>query len=303
VRIALIGGTGVLGQRTAPRLAAAGHDVVALVRSERGKDAVTRHGAWPVYGDVLDAGTLRAAIGGAEVVVNLASAIPSVPRPTPEHWALNDRVRRDGTRNVLDAAMRAGVEHYVHASVYLVYGDDPGDDPVSESASLRPAPAIQSAVDGEELVRAAELGWTILRPGWLYDAGAWHTHELLRQLRAGEAVVLEDAPAWRSPVHAADVAGAVELVVDKRPLGEVFNVADGQPVRAAEMLDGLAALMGVRRPARVGRAEAAARLGLPASVGLARSTRLATDRIRTRLGFAPQYPCWRTGFEALLGRP
>jgi nucleoside-diphosphate-sugar epimerase len=302
VRIALIGATGVLGRRAVPCLVGAGHDVVALTRDERGKAAVMRQGARPVRGDLLDAGTLQSALAGAEVVVNLASAIPAVPRPTPEHWAINDRVRREGTRNVLDAAMRTGVKHYVHASVYLVYGDDTGDEPVSESAPLRPAPAIQSAVDGEEAVRAADVGWTILRPGWLYDAGAWHTQELLRQLQASEAVVIEGAPAWRSPVHAVDVARAVELVVGHRPAGEVFNVADDVPVRTADMLDGLATLLGAPRPVRLGRDEASARLGPRGSAALGRSTRLATDRIRTRLGFAPRYARWRAGFGAILDR-
>jgi nucleoside-diphosphate-sugar epimerase len=300
VRIALLGATGVLGRRLAPRLAAAGHDVSALVRSERGADAATQNGARPVRGDVLDAGSLEAALAGADVVVNLASAIPAVPRPTPADWAVNDSVRRKGTRNVLDAALDSAVEHYVHASVYLVYGDDAGDEPVSESAPLRPAPAIRSAVDGEEMVRAAGIGWTILRPGWLYDAGAWHTEQLLEQLRAGTAIVPDDAPGWRSPVHAVDVARAVELVLVRRPAGEVFNVADDHPVRTGELLDGLAEMLAAPRPRRLGRAEAAAQLGPGTAAASRRSARLATDRIRASLGFAPQYPSWRPGFAAVL---
>jgi nucleoside-diphosphate-sugar epimerase len=299
VRIALIGATGVLGRRALPRLAAAGHDVRALVRSERGAEAVARAGARPVRGDLLEAATLPAALAGAEAVVNLASAIPARPRPAPADWAINDRVRREGTRNVLAAARAAGARHYVHTSVYLVYGDDAGDEILTEASPLRPAPGIRSAVDGEEAVRASPVPWTILRPGWLYDAGAWHTRELLRALRAGEAVVLGDAPAWRSPVHAIDVARAVELVVDRRPEREVFNVADDHPVPAAELLDGLARLLGAPPPARLGRAEAVARLG-PGAAALARSARLATGHIRAVLGFEPDLPSWRAGFEAVL---
>jgi nucleoside-diphosphate-sugar epimerase len=300
VRIALIGATGVLGRRLAPRLAAAGHDVAALVRSERGADAARRNGAQPVHGDVLDARSLAVARAGAVVVVKNASAIPVIARPTPQDWAVNDGVRRAGTRNVLEAAIDAGVEYCVHTSVYLVYGEDAGDEPVDESAPLRPASAIRSAVDGEELVRAAGIGWTIVRPGWLYDAGAWHTEQLLGQLRAGTAAVPNDIPAWRSPVHAVDVARAVELVLERRPVGEVFNVADDHPVRTGELLDGLAGLLGgAPQPMRLGQAQFESRLGPGAAAAARRSARLATDRIRA-LGFAPQYASWRPGFTAVL---
>jgi nucleoside-diphosphate-sugar epimerase len=155
-------------------------------------------------------------------------------------------------------------------------------------------------VDGEAAVRAAGIDWTILRPGWLYDAGAWHTGELLRQLRAGEAKVLEDLPAWRSPVHGLDVARAIELVVEQRPAGEVFNVADDRPVQSAELLDGLAEMLGAPRPERLTVAAAEARLGRAGVLPMRRSARLATHRIRERLGFAPRYPTWRAGFERLL---
>lgn len=300
MRVVVAGATGVIGRRTVPRLVEAGHDVIALVRNERGSDAVALQGARAATGDLLDAGGLSGALRGAEVVVNLASAVPSLPRPALADWARNDRVRREGTQAVLDAATRAGVRHYVHASVYLVYGDDVGDALVDESAALRPAPVIESAVDGEAAVSASDLDWTILRPGWLYDVGAWHTGELLRQVRAGEAMVLEDAPAWRSPVHALDVAHAIELVVEQRPAGAVFNVADDRPVRNGELLDGLAELLGAPRPRRLTPGEAQARLGPVTALGLRRSARLATDRICAQLGFAPRYPTWRAGFEALL---
>jgi len=299
VRLAVAGGTGVIGRRALPLLLAEGHAVAALVRDKRAAQAVAAQGAEPVHGDLLTAGTLEPLVRGADVVVNIASAIPTA-NASAEAWAVNDRVRREGTRNLLDAAVRAGAAHLVHTSVYLVYGDDTGDTLVDEAAPLRPSPRIESAVDGEELVRAARLPWTILRPGWLYDAGAWHTEELLRQVRAGEALVLDDAPAWRSPVHAADVAAALVLAAGRRAGGTTFNVADGAPVRAAELLDGLAALMGAPRPARLGTAAASERLGPGGVAALRRSVRLVTDRIRRELGWAPRHADWHAGFEPLL---
>lgn len=299
MRVVVAGATGVIGRRTVPELIAAGHDVTALARDGGARHELLETGVRLVRGDLLDPESLRRAVRGADVVVNVASAIPTNPQPTPADWAVNDRVRGPGTRNLLEAARAAGVAHYVHTSVYLVYGDEPPDDPVDESAPLRPAPRIRSAVEGELATRACGLAWTILRPGWLYDARAASTVALIRQLRDGEAVVVDGTPAWRSPIHAVDVARAIGLVVEHRPDGGIFNVADRQPVRAADLLDGIADLLGAPRPARISAADAASRFG-PGAAVLRRSARLATTRLRSAVGFEPRFATWRAGFEEVL---
>ncbi len=295
MRVVVVGSTGVIGRRVVPELLAAGHDVTALVRGAPVPDALQGAGVRLVRGDLLAPETLGPAVRGADAVVNVASAIPTVARPAPADWAANDRVREHGTRHLVAAAGAAGVAHVVHTSVYLVYGDEPDADPVDETTPLRPAPALRSAVTGERVVRTSGLAWTILRPGWLYDARAASTTALIRQLRDGDAVVVTEGHAWRSPVHAVDVARAVAGAVEHRPAGATFNVADGEPVRAADLLDGIAELLGAPRPRRVTAAEAG-----PAVAALRRSARLSTARLRNAIGFAPRYPTWRDGFGALL---
>ena len=103
------GATGVLGRATIPQLLASGYTVRALSRGEANDAAIRALGAEPVRADLFDPDSLRAAVAGADAVLHLATRIP--PSSDMRHrsaWVENDRIRAEGTKNLVDAAIEAG---------------------------------------------------------------------------------------------------------------------------------------------------------------------------------------------------
>src|SRR5437868_15346780 len=118
MRVFVAGATGVLGRRAILALVAGGHAVTAVVRSPA-KAALARSlGATPVEGGLFDPDALRAAVAGHDAVCNLATHIPPLTHAAgPGAWDENTRIRSEGARNLVDAALAAGASVYVQESI------------------------------------------------------------------------------------------------------------------------------------------------------------------------------------------
>src|SRR5690242_20206647 len=112
MRIFLAGATGAIGRVLVPRLVRSGHEVTALTRAPAKEDALRAAGASPVVGDVLDAAATERLVRAAapDVVIAELTDLPKVVSVAAMRDAAerNDRLRRDGTRNLLAAARAAG---------------------------------------------------------------------------------------------------------------------------------------------------------------------------------------------------
>ncbi len=183
MRVAILGATGAVGRHVVPRLRERGHDVRAVVRSDAEAGALRRVGIDAVPGDIFDARTLRQAVEGCSAVLHLATA---VPRPgQPPNWGLNDRIRREGTANLVAACRSVGVQRCVQQSLAFLVGGT--SSLVDETAPLLPPNEVTvSAIDMERLVAESGLDWVILRDGALYGPGTgreehWRALAPLRQ--------------------------------------------------------------------------------------------------------------------------
>lgn len=126
MRIFIAGATGVLGRSLVPLLVQQGHTVAALVRSP--EKAPVEAGVELLQGDLLSEETkerLSALMSGCQAVLHIATAIPR-DFNAPGAWDANTRLRIEGTRSLLDASLKAGVERYVQQSITLAY-EDGGD--------------------------------------------------------------------------------------------------------------------------------------------------------------------------------
>jgi uncharacterized protein YbjT (DUF2867 family) len=145
------GGTGYLGRRAIPALAARGHTVRALVR--RGSEGKLPAGATPVVGDALDATTFREAIAPADTFLQLVGT----PKPSPAKAAEFERVDFASVRESASVAAASGIRHFVYLSV------------------AQPANVMRAYVDvrarGEALVRATGVDATFLRPWYVLGPG------------------------------------------------------------------------------------------------------------------------------------
>lgn len=111
MRIFLAGASGVIGVRLLPMLVADGHSVAAMTRTASKADSLAQAGAEPVVCDVFDAGALTAAVSGfgPDLVMHQLTDLPDDVSQIGDFGERNDRIRRDGTRNLLAAAVQAGV--------------------------------------------------------------------------------------------------------------------------------------------------------------------------------------------------
>ncbi|MCL4801576.1 MAG: NAD(P)-dependent oxidoreductase [Burkholderiales bacterium] len=279
MRIAVLGATGVLGRRVLPALAGRGHEVVAVARDPRRVDA--RDGRIrAVPGDILDPAALAAPLAGCDAVLHLATAIP----PPGGDWTMNDRVRREGTRNLLAAAAAAHVRRYVQQSVAMLLAG-PRERVADEDAPLAPAPNLVSAVEMETLVRATPLDWVILRGGLFYGPGTGRWQAWNAAARERLAALPGDGGDSVSLVHVDDMATAVVLAAESRLARVVLNVVDDAPVTYAELFGHLARRHGAPPPAPGG------------PPGLA-SFRVSNARARQSLGWSPRYADYRSGSAA-----
>ncbi len=157
MRIFVAGATGVIGVQLVPLLVAAGHEVTGMTRSPLGDEALQALGATPVVCDVYDAPALRAAVAAVapDLVMHQLTDLPDHISELGDRLASNNRIRREGTRNLLAAAAAAGVERFVAQSVAWALEGDGG----------------AAAEEHERAVLA--FGGVVVRYGRLYGPGTW----------------------------------------------------------------------------------------------------------------------------------
>jgi nucleoside-diphosphate-sugar epimerase len=254
LRIGLVGATGVYGQALAPLLLASGHQVRVLARSVGKAREVLPPGIEVVEGDLLDPATdLTAFLRGCDATAHIATAIPR-DMGAPGAWDLNTRLRIEGTRRLVDAALAAGVERYLQQSIVMAYPDG-GDQWITEDTPLADSSERASRTDPVKIMEATvravptdRLRWCILRGGAFLGKGTAQDGEIER-LRAGTLVVPCDGRSFFSPVHVDDMASATAAAFERALAGSIYNIVD-TPLRLGEYFDRLAERVGAPRPPR-----------------------------------------------------
>lgn len=291
-RIFLAGATGILGRRALPRLVAAGHDVVAVARTDDKADLVQALGGRPVAVSLFDPEGLTTAMAGCDTVVNLATHVPPLHRMAdPTAWAEHDRLRIEGSAALVDAAVAAGVDTYVQESIAFG-GVGDGDRWIDETAALADGLA-RAGIEGAEAstARFAAAGdrrrGIALRFGLFHAPEAASTRAALHLAAHGVAFAVGAADAHQPIVHVDDAADAVVAALDA-PSGTYHVVDDESPTRA-RYAEALAAAIGARRlrlpPPLVSRA-----LARRSGEHLVASQRASNGRFREATGWAPAHP-------------
>ncbi len=259
MRVLVAGSTGVLGAPTARALAAAGHDVVGLVRTEEKARAIESFGATPAVGDVLDPASLIPAAKGADAIVHLASSDTAF-----------EAVRVEGCRNLVAAAKAAGVRRFVVGSGYWIFGHHEGiiteEVPIDEAGVGRTNLAAERVALAANRAGAFEV--VVARPGMVYGPGHWFA-DMVERLRAGAYRYVGDGANQWSPVHPADAGEAFRTLVETGRAGEVYLVVDEEPVPVRQFSSHVAELLKVPAPEPLPLADAEALLGAELAHALA----------------------------------
>ncbi|KNB50601.1 NAD-dependent epimerase/dehydratase family protein [Streptomyces caatingaensis] len=307
MRVLVAGATGVIGRQLVPLLTATGYEVTALSRSGR---PVGGPGVRAVAADALDRAALTRAVRDArpDAVVHLITAIPADidPRRMARDMGPTGRLRREGTRNLLDAAREAGAGRVITQGVAFSYDPGAGPGPADEDQPLwnaPPRPMRDSVAALKELERlTARAGGLVLRFGHLYGPGTALAADgsTVRRVRARRMPLVGPGTATFSFTHTHDAATAVVAAL-ARPATGALNIVDDEPAQVREWLPELADILGAPAPRKIPTAPARIVAG---PVGVAYMTRLrGADNARARLAldWRPRYTTWRDGFRAELG--
>jgi nucleoside-diphosphate-sugar epimerase len=311
MRVFITGATGALGRRLVPKLVGRSHEVVGMTTTEAKVTTLWDHGATPVVGDVLDRDSLVAAVVAAapEVVVHQATALAGMGdlRRFDAAFAQTNRLRTEGTDNLIEAARRAGARRIVAQSFagwpYEPEGgpvkseEDPlqSDPPKQQHRSLAAIRHLEHAVthaDGLEGVALRYGGF--YGPGTSIDGDAEHA-QMIRKRRF--PIVGDGGGVW-SFVHIDDAATATVTAIEGGAPG-VFNVADDEPAPVREWLPVLAEALGAPPPRRVP-AWVARPLAGRHGVQMMTVVRGASNaKFKRQFGWMPSFPTWREGFKTL----
>jgi hypothetical protein len=161
VRVFLAGATGVIGIRLVPLLVEAGHVVAGMTRSAEKAAPLRELGAEPVVCDVFDSAALVEAVTAfaPEAVMHQLTDLPDRIEDLDRYTVSNDRIRSEGTRNLIAAAKAAGATHFV-----------------AQSIAWRP-PGRGGVVDFHE-EQVLEIGGVVARYGRIYGPGTFYEQEL-----------------------------------------------------------------------------------------------------------------------------
>jgi nucleoside-diphosphate-sugar epimerase len=216
MKIFLAGAAGAIGKRLVPLLLDAGHHVVGTTRSTTKADALRAAGVQPVVVDVFDASALSRAVSTArpDIVVHQLTDLPPGLDPTrmAEGTQRNARMRREGTRNLVAAALAAGVNRLVAQSIAWMYA--PGPEPHGEDDALDVRAPGTRAITAEGVATLERLtlasppiDGVVLRYGHLYGPGTGADAAEIPSLHV-------DAAAW-----------AALLAIEKTRSG-IYNLAE-----------------------------------------------------------------------------
>jgi nucleoside-diphosphate-sugar epimerase len=314
--VLITGATGQVGHAIARRLAEDGVKPRALVRSpERAR--VLPEGVEPVFGDVTDTESVRAALDGCATVYHSAGI--------PEQWRKDvgefARVNLEGTRNVVEAALAAGVERFVYTSTDDVLVQGPGE--AFDESVLNPSsgetPYQRSKLEADKVVTAAVdrgLPAVFLHPASVYGPSPFlvkGVNDLLLQLAKRKTPML--LPGGMGLVMSDDVADGHLRAAAQAPVGARYILAESfqslpdiaRAVAAAEPRAKVPRVMpfGVARAVSMTGERVAQVTGRPPLIPrsvlqfLERGSRPSGERARRELGWSPTpFP---TGVEQTLG--
>jgi NADH dehydrogenase len=224
----LLTGPGALGEPLLFELARRGHHGRVLRRRRE----VTLPSGWAgIRFDISDprrVQDLDEACADRDAIVHLAAVTHTNRR------GLYERVNVEGTRHLLAAAARGGVPRFIHVSTRAI-------DPQGGGYS-------QSKARAEDLIRAATIPWTILRPAEVYGVGSEGLNALIERVRNGRWVpLIGDGSARLAPVCIEDVVRGFISAIEREPRGETLLLAGPEEMTYRELVDRLGRHFG-RRP-------------------------------------------------------
>lgn len=275
----------------------AGHDVVALTRSPGKQEMLRTLGAVPAVADALDPVALSTALRAARPthVIHQLTALPRRGVRRARELELTNRLRIDGTRNLLDAAMSAGARRFIGGSFALLKRMP--DTPAVMQDAVAAAESMETQII--EATRSGKIDGIVLRYGAFYGADNPMTQHMLAMIRRRLVPVVRNDGSLLPCIHLDDAVSATVAALDHGLPGEAYDIVDDQPLSMSDVVRLTAECAGAPAPFAV--PGWLPRLLSPymAAVTLLRLP-LSNAAARHALHWRPAYPTLRDGLAATL---
>ncbi len=247
MRVLVTGATSLLGRHVARRLVDRGDTVSMLQRTSRGDSGVNEH-----LGDVADRSTVNRAVEGAEAVIHLAAHVAATGP-----WSRYAATNIEGTRNVIDAAAKAGVGRFVHvSSPSVAHGGESLVGVGAEPADPQNAhgPYARSKAMGEMVALDAgspAMPVVAFRPHLVWGPGDTQlVGRIVDRARAGRLAIVGTGASLIDTTYIDNAADALVAALDHAPsIGtRALVVTNGQPRPVREIINRIVAAAGLEPP-------------------------------------------------------
>ncbi len=252
MRVIVIGAAGAIGSPLVRQLRQAGHEVIGTSRSTAKFDRLRALGAQPAALDVLDAAAVRALLMDVrpDAVIHEATDLANLEdfKHFDRSFSATNRLRTEGTHNLLAAAREAGVRRVVAQSYAPIRYERKGgpvkteDDPLDSSPAASMRETITAMADLDKSV--TEAGGIALRYGSFYGE---EDSALVSAVRAGKFPIVGNGAGVWSFVHVEDAAAATVLAL-QHDGAAIYNIADDEPAPISVWLPELAKIVGAHPP-------------------------------------------------------
>jgi 2-alkyl-3-oxoalkanoate reductase len=305
MKVLVIGATGAVGLPLVSQLVDRGHEVVGTSRTQERAETLRTLGAEPAVLDVLDREAVRRMVleTRPDAIVHQATALAGGLdfKRFAETFAQTNRIRTEGTDNLLSAAKEAGVERFVAQSYAgITYARVGGpvkteDDPLDESLPE----AVQGTVEAIKHLESAVLdaGGVALRYASFYGAAIDPMRDAVRGRKV--PIVRDGGGVW-SLIHVVDAAAATVLALERGESG-VYNIADDEPAPAREVIPAMAVALGAPPPRKAPAWLAKLFAGELGVIMMTQIRGASNAKAKRELGWTLRYPSWREGFPATYG--
>jgi len=277
----LVAGAGWLGASLARALVARGDRVTAVRRDPARAALLAGLGAKPLALDLSDPAS-------ADRLPRDVQAVVACQAAEGEGVEAYRRAYLDANRILLEGARRLGVRTFVYTGSTGVFGQRDGSDVYEASAPAPVGAASEVLAEAEALVLGQDaVPASVLRLSGLY--GPERCWPVLR-VQSGRLCLGPGDDAWMNFCHREDAVAAVSAVLDRGQPGRVYHASDAHPARRREVVEWVAARLGVPAPRR----------GPEAATPPGPSRRVHAEKTREELGLSLRFPSYREGVEAEL---
>jgi len=300
MNVFVAGGTGAIGAPLVSALVARNHRVFATTRSREKESLIHALGATPVVVDALDAASLEKAVREVAPthVIHQLTALPKTGPRRASDLEPTNRLRDEGTRNLLRAAIAAGAQRIVAGSFALLASPPTVAD--ADAAVDRAVVALRSMES--QILGAARQGTIesiVLRYGLFYGPGNPATNELIAMARKLMLPRVRNDRGQLPYIHIDDAVTATVAALERGASGGIYDIVDDHPVSMSEMAQTIAEVVGAKKPFAI--PSWLPRLVAPylAQV-LSVRLPLSNAKARAELGWRPLYPSIREGYATAL---